>query len=194
LVKKTHEKKPIFSIKDVNISCEDTVKLLGIDIDFLLKFDAHISNICRKAAQQINIMKRLGKHLNKLHRLTIFHSFILSNFNFCPLSWHFCTETNTKKIEKIQERALRFVYEDYNCTYQELLDRTKIPSLQVRRIRTMALETFKIINGIAPPCLHSLVKFKENKYNFRYTNVLQIPSVRTTQYGKKSYRYAAAVL
>jgi hypothetical protein len=27
-----------------------------------------------------------------------------------------------------------------------------VPSLQIRRIRTMALETFKIVNKIAPVC------------------------------------------
>ena len=97
--KRTHDKQPVFSIQGINISCEETVKLLGIDIDFLLKFYVHISNLCRKAAQQINIMKRIGKHLNKLNRLSIFHSFILSNFNFCPLTWHFCTEVNTRKKE-----------------------------------------------------------------------------------------------
>jgi hypothetical protein len=48
-------------------------------------------------------------------------TFILSNFNFCPLSWHFCSEANTNKIEKIQERALRFIYNDYNSTYESLL-------------------------------------------------------------------------
>jgi predicted nuclease of predicted toxin-antitoxin system len=44
----------------------------------------------------------------------------MSNFNFCPLVWHFCGEVNTKKVEKIQERALRFIYEDYSITYEEL--------------------------------------------------------------------------
>jgi hypothetical protein len=45
---------------------------------------------------------------------SFYHKSILSNFNFCPLAWHFCMEKNSKKIEKVQERALRFVYEDYN--------------------------------------------------------------------------------
>jgi hypothetical protein len=58
-----------------------------------------------------NILKRIGKNLSKLNRITIFHTFVLSNFNFCPLSWHFCSEANTTNIEKIQERALRFVYQ-----------------------------------------------------------------------------------
>jgi hypothetical protein len=57
----------------------------------------------------------------KLSRLTIYYSFILSNFNYCPVTWHFCSEKNTKKMEKIQERALRFIYNDYVLNYEELL-------------------------------------------------------------------------
>ena len=32
-------------------------------------FDAHISTICRKASQQLNILKRLGSYLNRLNKL-----------------------------------------------------------------------------------------------------------------------------
>jgi hypothetical protein len=45
------------------------------------------------------------------------------------LAWHFCTEKNFKKLEKVQERALRFVYEDYNSSYEELLHKAKVPCL-----------------------------------------------------------------
>jgi hypothetical protein len=48
-----------------------------------------------------NSFKRLGSYLNRLNKLTIFHTFILSNFNFCPLAWHFCTDKYSKKLEKV---------------------------------------------------------------------------------------------
>jgi hypothetical protein len=127
---------PIFQIGTANISCDEVVKLLGVDIDFMLNFDCHIKNIFKKAVQQLNILKRIGKNLSKLNRLTIFHTFVLSNLNFCPLSWHFCSETNTKKIEKIQERALRFVYQDYEASYENLLIKAKMPTQHIRRIKT----------------------------------------------------------
>ena len=47
-----------------------------------------------------NVLKRMGKYLNRLGKLTIYHSIILSNFNYCPVIWHFCSEANTKKMEK----------------------------------------------------------------------------------------------
>ena len=83
---KSFNKSPIFQIGTANISCDELVKLLGVDIDFMLNFDCYIKNICKKAVQQLNILKRIGKNLSKLNRLTIFHTFVLSNFNFCPLS------------------------------------------------------------------------------------------------------------
>jgi hypothetical protein len=94
------------------IDCEDEVKLLGVTFDFKLTFNSHVSHICKKASQQLNVLKRIGNNLSKLGKLTIYYSFILSNFNYCPLVWHFCGEGNTKKLEKIQERALRFIYND----------------------------------------------------------------------------------
>jgi hypothetical protein len=60
----------------------DSVKLLGIEIDYQLNFDTHISTICRKASQQLNIIKRLGPYLNRLNKLTIFHTIVVSKIIF----------------------------------------------------------------------------------------------------------------
>ena len=65
---------------------------------------------------------------------------------------------------------------------------------KIRRIRTMALETFKIVNKIALVCLQNLVSVKKYKYSFRYVNVLDVPRVKSTHYGKKSFKFAAATL
>ena len=167
---------------------------LGVTIDFQLNFNVHISEICRKASRQLNVLKRIGKYLTRLGKLTIYHSFIVSNFNYCPLSWHFCGEGNLIKLEKIQERALRFVYDDHTSSYEILIQRSKLPELHVRRLRTMALETYKILNKQGPTYLHDLVSLKNSEYSFRYTNIVNIPRPRTTRYGLKSFRYAAAKL
>jgi hypothetical protein len=144
--KNTQSKNISFNLNGNIIKTEDEVKLLGVTIDYELKFNSHITNICRKASRQLNVLKRMGKYLNRLGKLTIYHSFILSNFNYCPVIWHFCSEANTKKMGKIQERALKFIYNENHSTYEELLAKSKLPSLKIRRIRTIAIETFRIIN------------------------------------------------
>ena len=121
--KRTHERSPTFKFGSIEITCDEEVKLLGVDIDFKLSFENHISNLCKKAAKQLNVLKRIEKKLSRLNKLSIFHIFILSNFSFCPLTWHFCSDGRTKKMEKVQERALRFVYEDFSSSYDDLLQK-----------------------------------------------------------------------
>ena len=192
--KKTRDQGITFNVNNNIIKCEESVKLLGVTIDFKLKFGIHISDICKKASRQLNVLKRIGGNLCKLGKLNIYHSFILSNFNFCPLTWHFCGEVYTKKLEKIQERALRFIYDDYNTDYHTLLEKSKMPTLKLRRLRVFALETHKIIHKQGPLYLHDLVHIKEHSFNFRYNKVAAIPQVRTVTYGLNSFRYFAPKL
>ena len=69
---------------------EAAVTVLGVTIDDNLNFHEHISVCCTKAARQLNALARIAKYLDVRSRRTINNSFIMSNFNHCPLVWHFC--------------------------------------------------------------------------------------------------------
>ena len=81
---------PTYNLDNNIIHCEDHVKLLGVTIDFKLSYDLHISNVCKKASRQLNMLKRIGRNVCRLGKLNLYYSFIMSNFNYCPLVWHFC--------------------------------------------------------------------------------------------------------
>ena len=97
-------------------------------------------------------------------------------------------------MEKIQFRALKFIYDDTDSTYEEPLTKSKllVPTLKIRRIRTIAIETFKIVNKTSPLYLQDLITIKQSKYSFRYQNTASIPSTRTTRYGITTFKYFAA--
>ena len=113
-----------FTTSGVDIPCEETLKPLGVELDLMLNFDNQIKKICTKAAQQLNVLQRLSKFLSEDTKLLIFKSFIQSNFNYCPLIWHFCSKANTEKLEKLQHRALRIVFNDYTSSYENLLKKS----------------------------------------------------------------------
>ena len=46
--KTAHDVITSFNINSVKIQCEDNVTLLGVNIDFMLRFEDHISEICKK--------------------------------------------------------------------------------------------------------------------------------------------------
>ena len=94
--KQTKQQSLTFTLDRNNIERESEVNVIGVTIDFQLNFNEHVSNMCQKTSRQLNVLKRIGTHLTKLGKLTIYYSFIMSNFNYCPLVWHFCGEMNTK--------------------------------------------------------------------------------------------------
>ena len=49
---------------------------------------------------QLNALNRLRKYIGEKQMETLLNSFIYSNFNYCPLVWHFSSCKSTAKIEK----------------------------------------------------------------------------------------------
>ena len=71
------------------VETTNSVDLLGIHIDNKLTFDDHIFTFCNKASMQLNAIGRLKRYLGEKELEVIVNSFIYSNFNDCPLVWHF---------------------------------------------------------------------------------------------------------
>ena len=66
---------------DFEINVSNEVTLLGIQIDEQLKFDSHIDKICKKAALQLNAIKRLARFMGNKERQVIVNSFIICHIN-----------------------------------------------------------------------------------------------------------------
>ena len=79
----------------------------------------------------------------------------------------FCGRKNVTKLEKLQERALRFVFKDNNSSYADLLKRGNFLSLSAYRIRNLAMEVFKCFHGMNPMYLNNLFCKQEIKYDLR---------------------------
>ena len=140
----------------------------------------------QKSAGQLNALCRLKSFLSKNQRKILVNSFIYSNYNYCPLVWHFCSKKSMNKIERIQYRALQFLHNDYNSDYNTLLKKSDKCSMEVRRLRTMALEIFKSLNNLNPSFLKEFFN-KRNNVN-RWKNDLIIHTRNTATFGSNSLR------
>ena len=113
VVKKNCRMKDAYAlnINKQTINSENGIKLLGFEIDNTLSFDKHISDLCKKASNQLNAIGRIQKYMGLKKKEVLLNSFVLCNCNYCPLVWHFYSSKSLKKIEKIQERAIRILYQ-----------------------------------------------------------------------------------
>lgn len=75
-----------FLLTETNNS-EKNVKLLEISVDNNLSFEDHLFTLCKKASNQLNKMCRI-KQCMGFKKKEIY--FVYSDFNCCPLVWHFC--------------------------------------------------------------------------------------------------------
>ena len=87
-------------------------KLLGIKIDNKVAFKVHVEGLCKTASQKLHGLARVGRYMTFEQRRDILHSFLKSQFGYCPLVWMFHTRDLNNKINKIHKRALRIVYQD----------------------------------------------------------------------------------
>ena len=104
-----------------------SIKLEGLLISYIWQCKD------RLLIRQLNVLQRISKFLSEETRLLVFKSFIRSNFNYCPIIWHFCSKVNTEKLEKLQYRGLKIVYNCYESSYEELLTRANLPTLHRSR-------------------------------------------------------------
>ena len=163
------------------------MRLLGLEIDGKLKFDKHVTQLCKKSVGQLNALCRLKTFLNTDQRKSLADSFIYANYNYCPLVWHFCSKKSMNKKERIQYRGLQFLCNDYDSDYNTLLKKSDKCSMEAQSLgNRMALEIFKRFNDLKPSFMKNYLA-KESNIN-RRKNDLIIHIRKTVMHGSNSLR------
>ena len=203
LMSRNDQQTVVFNVNGTLIQSEKCVKLLGVQIDTKLLFNDHISTICKRAAGQLKAMYRLPKVLSIESKLKMYSAFIMSNFIYCNLVWHACGligarniigQTNGFKIERIQERCLRYIYEDFNSSFSILLKKANKSSMFLIRIRKLAHYVHKVLQGEVPMFMSNMYNVHRTPYNMRDNFKIDLIDFNTLTYGKRSLKYEGAWL
>ena len=80
------------------IPSQSEVKLLGITIDYDLKFKIHINELYRKESYELHALQRIRRYLSVDKTKLLANAFIDSQFNYAPLIWMFAGKTLINKI------------------------------------------------------------------------------------------------
>ena len=94
-----------FCKNGVELTMESSVKLLGIETDNKLNCEKHISNISKKASNQLNRIFRLQTFLDIKKKEAVINTFMHSNFNYGCLIWHCSSIKSQNKVKKTHKRS-----------------------------------------------------------------------------------------
>ena len=67
------------------------------------------------------------------------------------------------KINRLHERCLRIIYNDKHSNFEELLVKGNSVSMHQNNIHTLAIEMYKVANGMSPETMNDIFKLREHR-------------------------------
>ena len=173
VTKKIYPSKFDYTIHGVTIEKVDSAKYLGVTISENMSWSAHITTICKKAHNTINFLYRNFKTCPPHIKAKLYITYVRPTLEYCSSVWDPHTDSDIKKIEAVQKRAARFVFNSYSRQIRvtPLLQSLGWFPLKERRARAKVTLLFKA--SMKPP----VVEISTNHLSKVQANI------RTRQYG-----------
>lgn len=173
-----------------------SVRDLGVIIDSHLTYDAHISMVVSSCMAKLCQINRVRNSFDNSTLSLIISALVFSKLFYCSTVWCNTSDTNIKKLQKVQNFAARIVTRTRKFDHiTPVLHQLKWLPIQQQLLYRDALMTYKSVYGLAPTYLCTkLSKRMETHDRFtRNRDSLNIPLYRSAS-GQRSFKYRAAKL
>ena len=151
--------------------------------------------MCKKANRKINALARIAPVININKRSILMNSFFRSQFNYCPLIWMCHSRTSNRKINRLHGRCLRIIYNDKQSSFIKLLEKYNFVSIHQRNLQILAIEMFKVSNGLSPVLMNDIFKLRgEQTYNLRKLSQFYRPKVNSVYNGTESVSFLGPII
>ena len=155
---------------------------ISICSDSPLYLDDHVISLWKKAGRKLAVLARLCKFMSFKQERILMKIFAESQFGYCPLIWMFHSRKVNSKINHLQERSLRIVYNDYITSFEDLLKKDNSFKIHHENIQSLVIELFKVEKGIANSILCDIFPLRSINYNLRSQIDFSLSSVNTTHF------------
>jgi hypothetical protein len=132
------------------ISRVSSTKYLGITINHNLNWNKHCDIICSKANSTLGLLRRILGECSAAVTSRAYTSLVHPQLEYVSTDWNPYTKRNINKIEMVQRRAARFVFNDYSRAshVSAIIDHLGWDNLQQRRLLHQATMFYKIHQGL----------------------------------------------
>ena len=119
---------------------------------------------CKQASNKLYALALISSYLNERKRKLLMKSFIISQFNYCPIVWMYFQRTSNNLISRIHERSSRIAYNDYVSDFSSLFDKDESVNIHQRNIHALALEIYETIDNLNPNFTDEIFCVKQHNY------------------------------
>ena len=113
-----------------------------------LSWSAHIDSICSKGRELVGLLcRKFSTNTDSKSLLELYTMLVRSHLEYAAQVWSPVTNNDIKKIENLQKFALKMCVNNWNLSYQTLLDLADLPSLENHRLYLKLCTLYKILYG-----------------------------------------------
>ena len=121
---------------------------MGIQVSKDFKFSNHIGKIASKANSILGRIRRTFTYLDTDNVRLLYTSLVRPHLEYGVQSWSPHYKKDIETLEQVQRRATRLVPLLRDTPYEERLKALNLTTLEERRSRGDAIETYKLLNGL----------------------------------------------
>ena len=187
---------PPITIGGREIARSDCSKFLGLYVDEHLRFDRHVTFLSKKISKSVGILNRVKHFLPNHVLINLYYSLIYPYMLYVIESWYGCSLTLRKKIEVLQKRSIRCIYNlSFNEHTAQYFRMSKIVTLEQLYKISMLVYIHKTIYDNYDEDLSIKLRFQVNEHSIatRFSDRYMLPIHRSTKY-EKSLFYAGIKL
>ena len=156
----------------------DNIKYLGVTITNDMKWNTHISNSCTKANRTLGFLRRTLFSCPKNVKESAYKGMVCPILEYGSSVWHPHSDKLQEELEKVQNRAARFVTRNYvyeTGSMTGILGQLKWESLKKRRKDNRLILLYKGLKGKARIPTDDLIP-KTRRGRNQHSFAFQIPS------------------
>ena len=109
MIKKISDPQPNVFINNKQIKRVYECKTLGLTIDQYLSWKRNAEIICKKICAGISAIRRIKPFVDKQTLISIYNAIVRPYFDYCCEVWDVFGETQSKRLQKLQNRAARII-------------------------------------------------------------------------------------
>lgn len=159
---------------------------MGIIIDDRLSFDDQVRQCIRKAAYNVNLLKKNAKSLTFETKKMIYYATIKTHFDYCSTIYINCKKEQMYEMQKVQNRALRIILKcEYRTPRKFMLEALGWLSVSQNVKLNVLILIYKIENDLVSSDFKRFLNHVHESHN---RNLRNINEFRTPNFRYESTR------
>jgi len=176
------------------IPLADHIKMVGVTLDKHLKFDDHVSAVCKSAHYHIRAMRNIRPAITEDMVKAVACALIGSGLDYANSVMYGMSSSNVARLQRAQNAAARVVVwasRRQSTNSFSLLKQLHWLPIECRIKFKIACITYKTVSTAHPAYLHSVLKHYVPSRRLRSSDcsLLAVPRVRTC-FGSRSFAVA----